>query len=43
MRRRQPDPIEVQQMRAEAKDVAEKRKLEQYVFFSENCLSSVIK
>jgi len=35
MRRRQPDPIEVQQMRAEAKDVAEKRKLEQQRFDSE--------
>ena len=30
MRRRQPDPIEVQQMRAQAKEEQQKRDLERY-------------
>jgi len=30
MRRRQPDPIEVQQMRAQAKEEQQKRELERF-------------
>ena len=39
MRRRQPDPIEVQQMRAQAKEEQQKRDLERFVPFHKRRLN----